>query len=143
MSDNGARIEREFDASIDDVWEMWTDPAKFQSWYGANGFAIPVAKMDVTVGGTRKISMEMKTPDRVMQMWFIGEYKVVTPKTRLVYSESMSDPDGNILSPAISRSESYARSPPSAIPIFILFNSLGTKGTLSVRVTVNPSISVM
>ncbi len=99
MSDNWARIEREFDASIDDVWEMWTDPAKFQSWYGPNGFTIPVAEMDVTVGGTRKISMEMKTPERTMQMWFIGQYKEVTPKTRLVYSESMCDPDGNVLSP--------------------------------------------
>ena len=99
MSDNWARIEREFDASIDDVWAMWTDPAKFQSWYGPNGFTIPVAEMDVTVGGTRKISMEMKTPERTMQMWFIGQYKEVTPKTRLVYSESMCDPDGNVLSP--------------------------------------------
>ena len=99
MSDNWARIEREFDASIDDVWAMWTDPAKFQSWYGPNGFTIPVAEMDVTVGGTRKISMEMKTPERTMQMWFIGQYKEVTPKTRLVFSESMCDPDGNVLSP--------------------------------------------
>lgn len=101
MSDapNWARIEREFDASIDDVWAMWTEPAKFQSWYGPNGFTIPVAEMDVTVGGRRKISMEMKTPDRTMQMWFTGEYKEVTPKTRLVYSESMCDPDGNVLSP--------------------------------------------
>ena len=56
--------------------------------------------MDVTVGGTRKISMEMKTPERIMQMWFIGEYKEISPKTRLVYSESMCDPDGNVLSPA-------------------------------------------
>lgn len=100
MSNNWARIEREFDASIDDVWAMWTEAEKFQSWYGPNGFTIPVAEMDVTVGGTRKISMEMKTPERTMQMWFIGEYKEITPKTRLVYSESMCDPDGNVLSPA-------------------------------------------
>jgi len=100
MSDNWARIEREFDASIDAVWAMWTEAEKFQSWYGPNGFTIPVAEMDVTVGGTRKISMEMKTPERIMQMWFIGEYKEISPKTRLVYSESMCDPDGNVLSPA-------------------------------------------
>ncbi|SHG83418.1 Uncharacterized conserved protein YndB, AHSA1/START domain [Cognatiyoonia sediminum] len=100
MSDNWARIEREFDASIDAVWAMWTEAEKFQSWYGPNGFTIPVAEMDVTVGGTRKISMEMKTPERTMQMWFIGEYKEISPKTRLVYSESMCDPDGNMLSPA-------------------------------------------
>lgn len=97
---NWARIEREFDAPLAAVWSMWTDPAKFQSWYGPNGFTVPVVEMDVRVGGARKISMEMKMPDRVMQMWFIGEYKEVTPMTRLVYSESMADPEGNILSPA-------------------------------------------
>ncbi len=100
MSDNWARIEREFDASIDAVWAKWTEARKFHSWYCPNGFTIPVAEMDVTVGGTRKISMEMKTPERTMQMWFIGEYKEISPKTRLVYSESMCDPEGNVLSPA-------------------------------------------
>jgi uncharacterized protein YndB with AHSA1/START domain len=97
---NWARIEREFDASIDTIWSMWTEAENFKKWYGPKGFSIPVAEMDVTVGGTRKISMEMKTPDRTMQMWFTGTYKEVTPKTRLVYSESMCDPDGNVMSPS-------------------------------------------
>ncbi len=32
-------------------------------------------------------------------MWFVGEYRVVDPPTLLVYTESMSDSDGNPVSP--------------------------------------------
>ncbi|NNC37361.1 MAG: SRPBCC domain-containing protein [Acidimicrobiales bacterium] len=93
-------IEREFDASIETIWDMWTDPNLFQKWYGPKGAKIPVAEMDVTVGGHRKICMEMQRGDQTMQMWFTGEYKEINAPTKLVYTESMCDPDGNLLSPA-------------------------------------------
>ena len=34
-----------------------------------------------------------------MTMWFIGKYKEVHPPHRLVYTESMCDEDGRIISP--------------------------------------------
>ena len=94
------KITRTFDAPIETVWAMWADAANFQKWYGPMGFTVPVAEMDVTVGGTRKINMEMKTPDRTMSMWFTGEYKEVSAPNRLVYTESMCDPAGNIIPPS-------------------------------------------
>jgi len=101
MSDQGdwVKIERRFDASVEKIWAMWTDPEMFKRWYGPNGMAVPVAEMDVTVGGTRKVCMEMNTPERTMQMWFTGVYKEVTAPTRLVYTEAMCDADGVIISP--------------------------------------------
>jgi len=92
-------IDREFDAPIDSIWELWTDAELFKRWYGPNGMSIPVAEMNVTVGGKRKICMEMQRPDRTMTMWFSGEYKEVQAPSRLVYTESMCDADGNIISP--------------------------------------------
>ena len=91
------KIERVFDAPIADVWRMWTDPEAFKSWYGPMGFTVPTAEMDVQVGGTRKICMEMVTPERTMTMWFVGVYKEVTAPNRLVYTESMADADGQII----------------------------------------------
>jgi uncharacterized protein YndB with AHSA1/START domain len=32
-----------------------------------------------------------------MQMFFIGEYQEIDPKTRLVYTEAMGDADGNAM----------------------------------------------
>jgi uncharacterized protein YndB with AHSA1/START domain len=93
-------IERTFDAPVDLVWQMWTDPEHFKAWYGPEGAAIPVAKMDVRVAGTRLVCMEMQSPTGPMQMWFAGEYREVVEHERLVYTESMSDENGNVLSPS-------------------------------------------
>ena len=93
------RIERTFDAPIDMIWAMWTDAEHFANWYGPMGARIPKAEMDVTVGGRRHVAMEMDTPNGAMQMFFVGEYREIDPKTRLVYTEAMADADGNPMTP--------------------------------------------
>src|SRR6266550_6897811 len=97
-SQDAVVIERSFDAPVDLIWKMWTDPEHFKAWYGPEGAAIPVAKMDVRVGGTRLVCMEMQLPNGPMQMWFTGEYRDVVENERLVYTESMSDESGNVRS---------------------------------------------
>lgn len=92
-------IERHFDAPVELIWQMWTESEHFAAWYGPMGATIPVAKMDVQVGGGRHICMAMETPNGPMQMWFVGEYLEIVPNERLVYTESMSDEDGNVISP--------------------------------------------
>ena len=99
-SQNAVVLERTLDARAELVWQMWTDPEHFKVWYGPDGASIPVAKMDVRVGGARLVCMEMQTPDGVMQMWFTGEYREVVANERLVYTESMSDENGNVMSPS-------------------------------------------
>ena len=93
------RVEREFDAPINLIWEMWTDPELFKQWYGPNGMSVPAVEMDVRVGGTRKVCMAMQSSERPMEMWFIGVFKEVRAPSRLVYTESMCDADGTIISP--------------------------------------------
>ncbi len=97
MDTKDVRIERTFDAPIDLIWAMWTEAEHFANWYGPIGARIPTADMDVRVGGRRHIAMEMETPSGPMQMFFVGEYREVDPKTRLVYTESMADADGNAM----------------------------------------------
>jgi len=93
-------IERIFDAPIELIWKMWTDAEHFQSWYGPQGATVPVAEMDVQVGGKRLICMEMQTPNGEMKMWFAGEYRDVSLNERLVYTDSMADEHGNLLPPS-------------------------------------------
>ena len=93
-------IERSFNAPVELVWQMWTDPEHFKAWYGPDGATIPVAKMDVRVGGARLVCMEMSSPDGPMQMWFTGEYREVVENERLVYTEALSDEHGNVPSPS-------------------------------------------
>ena len=93
-------IERNLDAPVDLIWQMWTYPEHFKAWYGPDGTTIPVAKMDVRVGGSRLVCMEMRTSDGPMRMWFTGEYLEVIENVRIVYTESMSDENGKVLSPS-------------------------------------------
>jgi uncharacterized protein YndB with AHSA1/START domain len=99
-SEDAVTIERRFDAPVELIWQMWTDPEHFAAWYGPAGATIPVARMDVRVGGTRLVGMEVQTPDGPMRMWFTGEYREVVVNERLVYTESMSDESGNVVSPS-------------------------------------------
>ncbi len=96
---NDVVIERFFDAPPELVWQMWTDPEHFKAWYGPTGATIPVANLDVQVGGKRLISMAMETPNGPMEMWFAGEFREVVANERLVYTDAMSDEEGNIKSP--------------------------------------------
>lgn len=115
-------IERSFDAPVDLVWQMWTDPEHFRTWYGPNGASIPVAKMDVRVGGSRLVCMEMQTPDGPMRMWFTGEYVEVVEHERLVYSESRCDEAGNVLSPSdLGMPEAH----PTTTRVRVQFEDLG------------------
>lgn len=98
-------IERVFDLPIDLVWRMWTQPEHFKNWYGPQGFNIPVAQMDVRIGGKRLFCME--SPDGSMKFWLAGEYTEIMPTTRLVYTESMADEKGNILPAPDGAGEDY------------------------------------
>lgn len=93
-------IERILDAGVDRVWRMWTDPQHFAEWYGPAGATVHVATMDVAVGGTRLVRMDVDTPGGPRQMWFTGEHLEVVDHQRLVYTESMADEHGNVLSPS-------------------------------------------
>jgi len=101
---NGSRdsvvIERSFDAPVKLIWQMWTVPEHFAAWYGPNGATIPVAKMDVRVGGSRLVRMDVQAPGGAISMWFTGEYLEVVENERLVFTESIADENGNVLSPS-------------------------------------------
>ena len=90
------QLRRTGESDLEDV----DRPRTLQGVVRAHRRHIPVAKMDVRVGGTRLVCMEVQTPDGPLQMWFTGEYREVIENKRLVYTESMADENGNIPSPA-------------------------------------------
>ena len=99
-AENAVVIERSFRAPMDLVWQMWIDPEHFKEWYGPDNATIPVAELDLRVGGLRRFCMEVQTPNGPMRMWFTGEFREISKPARLVYTESMSDEQGNVMTPA-------------------------------------------
>ena len=115
-------IERIFDVAVDVIWQMWTQPEHFKNWYGPKGFTIPVADMDLRVGGRRLICMA--SPDGSMKMWTTGEYTEIVPNERLSYTESPSDENGNVVSPsAMGMPDGY----PMMTEVKILLEGLGRR----------------
>jgi len=113
-------IERIFEAPIDLIWQMWTNPEHFKKWYGPKGFTVPVADMDTRAGGKRLICMA--SPDGSMKMWTTGEYTEVVPNQRLVYTESPADENGNVVPPsAMGMPDGY----PSTTQVTVSLEDLG------------------
>lgn len=92
-------IERTYAAPPEVIWRLWTQPEHFASWYGPEGGSVPVARMDVRVGGTRFLCMEVPTPHGQRQMWFTGTFLEVAENQRLVYTDSMADELGRVMAP--------------------------------------------
>jgi uncharacterized protein YndB with AHSA1/START domain len=125
VSDDALVIERTFDAPVEVVWRMWTEPEAFKSWYGPDGATIPDAELDMRVGGIRRVCVAVDTPDGPMRMWFTGEHREVIPMERLVYTESMTDQNGNAMSPPGS-----VDGHPSATEVRVELQSLGERTSM-------------
>ncbi|MFL5870777.1 MAG: SRPBCC domain-containing protein [Solirubrobacterales bacterium] len=51
----------DFDAPIDRVWELWSDPRKLERWWGPPSFPATVEKHDLSPGG--EVTYLMTGPD--------------------------------------------------------------------------------
>jgi len=111
-------IDRIFNARIDLVWQLWVDPNHFKNWYGPNGFSVPVAEFDLQVGGKRLVCMS--SPDGSTRMWTVGEFREIVPNQRLVYTEAMSDEQGNEIA---SLDDSY----PSKTVVIVELEAMGDR----------------
>lgn len=63
FEENIVRIERIFDAPIQLVWEVWTNPIHIEKWWGPKGFTIPKVEFDFQEGSSYKIVM--RSPDGI------------------------------------------------------------------------------
>jgi uncharacterized protein YndB with AHSA1/START domain len=96
---SGARrtvtIERTFDASIEEVWDLWTTKDGIESWWGPDGFAVTVRKLDLRPGGALIYATTAVGSDQIEFMKNAGmplvletrvTYAEVDPPRRLAYS---------------------------------------------------------
>jgi uncharacterized protein YndB with AHSA1/START domain len=85
MSDTSLRLERTYEASVEEVFDAWTNPEVLRRWWRANpAWVTPIAEVDLRVGGRYRISME--DPQSGEKHTVGGEYSEVSHAHRLVYS---------------------------------------------------------
>jgi uncharacterized protein YndB with AHSA1/START domain len=84
-------INRSFDAPLQTVFEMWTDPKHLSQWLPPAGFTMEFLRADIRTGG--KSFYCMKAPN--MTMYGRAEYLEVA-KPRIVYTQQFCDEKENV-----------------------------------------------
>lgn len=81
-------IVREFDASRDLVWKVWTEPAHIEKWWGPKGFDTRVIESDMREGG--HFHYVMTGPDGV-EYPAAGTISEFDPPKKMVTSFEIND----------------------------------------------------
>lgn len=85
------RIERTIRAPRERVYDAWTNPDEMKKWSAPEGMTVPEGSQDLRVGGKfRAVMLETNGTKHVV----LGEYREVTPPTRLVYTHAWLKDNG-------------------------------------------------
>jgi uncharacterized protein YndB with AHSA1/START domain len=90
-------VTRVFDASVQQIWNAWSDPDQVMRWWGPDGFTCPVAKMDFRPGGTSLVCMRAPKELGAQDMYNTWTYEEIVPMKRFVYILRFTDKDGNMI----------------------------------------------
>jgi uncharacterized protein YndB with AHSA1/START domain len=66
-------IERTYPARLEDLWELWTTKAGFESWWGPEGFRVEVLAIEARAGGALEYDMIADAPDAIAAMKRMGQ----------------------------------------------------------------------
>jgi uncharacterized protein YndB with AHSA1/START domain len=83
-------LERLLSAPRPVVFAAHTQPTTLARWWGPAGFSAPSVDLDVRPGGPYRIAMQ---PPHGELFHLAGEFRVVEPPARLVYTFRWEEPD--------------------------------------------------
>ena len=80
-----------FDAPLDLIWKMWTDPEHVANWWGPQGMMTRVDELDLRIGGSWRYTMLMPNGGEYPQSGVFGE--IVPPKQLVMSAKFELSPD--------------------------------------------------
>jgi uncharacterized protein YndB with AHSA1/START domain len=89
--DLAVTLVTDFDAPIEQVWELWSDPRKLERWWGPPTYPATVEKHDLTPGGEIAYFMTGPDGDTPHGVWRVI---AVDPPTSLEFTDAFADADG-------------------------------------------------
>ena len=81
----------DFDAPIEQVWELWSDPRKLESWWGPPNYPATFEKHDLFPGGEVTYFMTGPEGARHSGLWRVT---AVDPPNSLEFTDVFADMDG-------------------------------------------------
>lgn len=86
------RIEREFKASPEAVYDAWVDPAQLVKWWGPEGMTTPICRLESVEGGHWTTTMEGSGGDRHTSS---GVYTKMERPDHLAFTWAWTNDDGS------------------------------------------------
>jgi uncharacterized protein YndB with AHSA1/START domain len=87
-------MRRAFAAPRDLVFKAWTEPERLKRWFGPQGWELTFCELDLRPGGEWRYCMS--GPDGA-ESWGKAVYREIQAPDRLVYTDTFTDPQGNVL----------------------------------------------
>lgn len=84
-------VVAEFDATPDDVWDVWEDPRKLERWWGPPTFPATFTRHDFVVGGESRYFMTGPAGETPRGWWRID---VIDKPRRLEFANGLAGDDG-------------------------------------------------
>lgn len=119
-----------FDASIDMVFEAWTDPEKLRHWYAPDGCSIEYKFIEVKQGGQFHSCIHDPLHG---DCWIIGNYLEIVPPEKLTFTMQLSNESGDrITASEAGKSAGW----PAEILTTVTFEPIGHQTEVTVHQTV-------
>jgi uncharacterized protein YndB with AHSA1/START domain len=81
----------DFDAQIDEVWQLWADPRKLERWWGPPTYPSTFEQHDLSPGGEVTYFMTGPEGDQPRGWWRVTS---VDPPTSLQFTDGFANDDG-------------------------------------------------
>ncbi|MCU6793124.1 SRPBCC domain-containing protein [Paenibacillus sp. WQ 127069] len=122
-------ITRTFNAPRELVFKVWTDADHLKHWWGPTGFTIHVAQADIRPGGIFHYCMKAADGH---EMWGKFVYHEIVSPERIVFVNSFSDEEGNIVRAPFSQTQTFP------LEIYNVFTFTEEEGTTTITLRGGP-----
>ena len=92
-------ISRVFNATIEQVWQAWSDPEDVMRWWGPTGFSSPMANINFHEEATSLVAMRPPKDFGNQDFYSTWTYQKILPMERIEYIHNLSDKDGHKIDP--------------------------------------------
>ena len=88
------KVSRVFDAPVEDVWKLWTEPEYIMQWWGPDKFTCPLAKINFKEGDTSLVSMKAPGEFGGQTSYSIWTYTKIVHMQSIEFVQNLADENG-------------------------------------------------
>ncbi|WP_143309140.1 SRPBCC family protein [Chitinophaga vietnamensis] len=92
-------VTRTFNAPVEMVWKVWTDPELVKRWWGPQHFTSPLARIDFREGGQSLVSMKAPPEMGGQEFYSIWDYIKIVPHESIEFIQNLADENGQKTAP--------------------------------------------